>query len=108
MANGHELQRSVNQLYPLEVTAKEDPKPYDKPKPTRIQPPRAAKRVRFALGMYRATISHQLRFHPPLTSHEELPSPSQSTTFQDRTTSSIHDPLTRDGTETPDPPRLLA
>ncbi|EYC14861.1 hypothetical protein Y032_0039g49 [Ancylostoma ceylanicum] len=50
MANGHELQRSVNQLYPLEVTAKEDPKPYDKPKPTRIQPPRAAKRVRFALG----------------------------------------------------------
>ncbi|KIH47945.1 hypothetical protein ANCDUO_21990, partial [Ancylostoma duodenale] len=34
MSNGHELQRSINQLYPLEVTAKEDPKPCDKPKPT--------------------------------------------------------------------------
>ncbi|KAK6744996.1 hypothetical protein RB195_011605 [Necator americanus] len=57
IANGHELQRSINQLHPLEISAKEDPRPKksrQQLQPTRIQPPRAAKRVRFALGTKRA------------------------------------------------------
>ncbi|KAK6744354.1 hypothetical protein RB195_011201 [Necator americanus] len=49
--------RSINQLHPLEISAKEDPRPKksrQQLQPTRIQPPRAAKRVRFALGTKRA------------------------------------------------------
>ncbi|KAL6728134.1 hypothetical protein Aduo_009938 [Ancylostoma duodenale] len=49
MPNGRELVRSLNQLYPLEITAEEDqaePKETGNVVPTRIQPPRAAKRVR--------------------------------------------------------------
>ncbi|KAK6757393.1 hypothetical protein RB195_015301 [Necator americanus] len=57
IANGHELQRSINQLHPLEISAKEDPRPKksrQQLQPLRIQSPRAAKRVRFALGTKRA------------------------------------------------------
>ncbi|KAK6764059.1 hypothetical protein RB195_024402 [Necator americanus] len=57
IANGHELQRSINQLHPLEISAKEDLRPKksrQQLQPTRIQPPRAAKRVRFALGTKQA------------------------------------------------------
>ncbi|KAL6740660.1 hypothetical protein Aduo_013999 [Ancylostoma duodenale] len=49
MPNGRELVRSLNQLYPLEITAEEDqaePKESGNVIPTRIQPPRAVKRVR--------------------------------------------------------------
>ncbi|KAL6727694.1 hypothetical protein Aduo_009548 [Ancylostoma duodenale] len=49
MPNGRELTRSLNHLYPLEITAFEDqpePKECETQLPTRVQPPRAAKRVR--------------------------------------------------------------
>ncbi|EPB78207.1 integrase core domain protein [Ancylostoma ceylanicum] len=50
MPNGRLVQRSLNHLYPLEIAAFEDqeePKETEKRIPTRIQPPRAVKRVRF-------------------------------------------------------------
>ncbi|KIH53908.1 integrase core domain protein [Ancylostoma duodenale] len=49
MPNGRLVQRSLNHLYPLEITAFEDqpePKECKKQLSTRVQPPRAAKRFR--------------------------------------------------------------
>ncbi|KIH64373.1 integrase core domain protein [Ancylostoma duodenale] len=48
MSNGRELSRSLNHLYPLEITAFEDQTESvecEKRLPTRVQPPRAAKRI---------------------------------------------------------------
>ncbi|KHJ95546.1 hypothetical protein OESDEN_04509 [Oesophagostomum dentatum] len=47
--NGHILQRSISQLYPLEIQAKEDYWKVEQPPPppTRVQPPRLAKQRRF-------------------------------------------------------------
>ncbi|PIO72458.1 hypothetical protein TELCIR_05617 [Teladorsagia circumcincta] len=42
--NGNELQRSINQLYPLEIIVNEDPQDTFEPRPLRVQPPRAVKR----------------------------------------------------------------
>ncbi|KAK6728683.1 hypothetical protein RB195_005995 [Necator americanus] len=76
-ANDHELQRSINQLHPLEISAKKDSQPKKSREElhlTRIQPPRAAKRLRFALGMKQATQPHHLS--PDETSSQEILSPT--------------------------------
>ncbi|PIO60797.1 hypothetical protein TELCIR_17698, partial [Teladorsagia circumcincta] len=50
--NGNELQRSINQLYPLEIVVKEDPQDTSDSRPLRVQPPRAVKRRHNSVSVF--------------------------------------------------------